>query len=88
MSRSAVETDPPPRRGQSRRLAPRGAGWRLTKRASPTTSEPLLRAFYPSLPEPRRRIDLALWAVVVEVNMSLSDAIGALAALPDLLGQR
>jgi hypothetical protein len=52
-------------------LAPRGAGWRLTKRGSgPTTSEPLLRAFYPSLPEPRRRIDLALWAVVVEVGMA------------------
>jgi hypothetical protein len=28
----------------------------------------------PSLPEPRRRIDLALWAVVVEVSMSVKDA--------------
>jgi hypothetical protein len=49
--------------------------------ASPNTAaarrllKPLLRLFYPSLPEPRRRIDLALWAVVVEVSMSRNDAI-------------
>jgi hypothetical protein len=50
--------------------------------------KPLLRARYPSLPEPRRRIDLALWAVVVEVNMSPSDAISAPGGPADLLGQR
>jgi hypothetical protein len=32
------------------------------------------KAFYPSLPEPRRRNDLALWAVVVKVAMSNKDA--------------
>jgi hypothetical protein len=35
--------------------------------------KPLLWAFYPSLPEPRRRIDLALWAVVVQVGITIQD---------------
>ncbi len=56
-SRSAGFETASPHGGSSLgRLAPRSAGWRLTKRGSgPATSEPLLRAFYPSLPEPRRQ---------------------------------
>jgi hypothetical protein len=58
------------------RLAPRGAGW-----ASPNAAaarrllKPLLRAFYPSLPEPRRRHRPDPVGRVRGVSMSPSDAV-------------
>ena len=65
-----METAPFPTKqavsGATFRGAPAGASPNAA--AARRLLKPLPRAFYPSLPEPRRRIDLALWAVVIVVG--------------------
>jgi hypothetical protein len=53
--------------GASLRGAPAGASPNAAAARPP--SETASKGVLPSLPEPRRRIDLALWAVVVEVSI-------------------